>query len=148
MVRSVIPWTRRVPTFEKFENEMNRLMERFFTPEEGEWTAAMFTPSTNVVETETGYEVSVELPGMKPEEFNVEFKEGSLWISGEKKEEKEEKGKTYHRIERHYGEFRRIVPLPGTVSEEKVEAEYKDGVLKVVVPKAEAAKPKKIEVKS
>ena len=58
------------------------------------------------------------------------------------------KGKTFHRVERHYGEFRRTIPLPAAVDPGKVEAEYKDGVLTVKVPKSEAAKPKKIEIKS
>jgi HSP20 family protein len=102
----------------------------------------------NVAETETAYEVTLELPGMKPEEFKVELKDRDLWITGEKKEEKEEKGKTFHRIERSYGEFRRVIPLPGEVAEEKIAAEYKEGVLHILVPKTEKAKPRRVEVKS
>ena len=75
-------------------------------------------------------------------------KDDVVHISGQKKAETEEKGKTYHRFERHYGEFRRFIPLPSAVDAEHISAEYKDGVLTVKVPKTEAAKPKKIEVKS
>ena len=67
-------------------------------------------------EKEDKFEVTVDLPGLKPEEVEVEFKGDSLWITGERKEEKEKKDKTYHRVERSYGEFRRVLPLPSAVS--------------------------------
>jgi HSP20 family protein len=102
----------------------------------------------NLAETENHYEVTVELPGMKPEEFNVELRNGELWITGERKEEKEEKGKTWHRMERRYGEFRRVFRLPLAVEAEKVTAEYKEGILRIAVPKVAEAKPKRVEVKA
>ena len=146
-MRSMIPWRERFPaTFPRWENEMEDLMERFFGNGE-EWGLTRFTPSLNVSETDTGFEVSAELPGLKPDEVKVELKEGNLWISGEKKEETEEKGKTFHRIERRHGEFRRMVQLPGSVDEEKVEAKFEHGVLTVNVPKSEKVKPKRIAVK-
>jgi HSP20 family protein len=128
---------------------MENLMERFFRPEEG-WFPAVteFAPKADLAETDAAYELTVDLPGIKPEDVNVEIRDGGLWISGTRKEEKEEKGKTFHRLERSYGEFRRLIPLAGGVDADKVEAEYKDGVLKVTVPKTEAAKPKHITVKT
>jgi HSP20 family protein len=79
-------------------------MNRIMGTEEGRWPVwAGFTPTFNLAETEVGFEVTMELPGMKPEEFKVEVKNGELWVTGEKKEEKEEKGKTFHRVERTYG---------------------------------------------
>jgi HSP20 family protein len=126
---------------------MENLMERFFGPEDGRWLVG-FVPGVNVAENETAYEVTTELAGMKPEDFKVELKNGDLWITGEKKEEKEEKGKTFHRVERSYGEFRRVIQLPGKVNAEKIAADYKEGVLKVMVPKAEEAKPRRVEVKT
>jgi HSP20 family protein len=147
MLGTLVPRRERLPRpLVRFEREFENLMERLFTPEEGRWLTE-FSPAVNVAETETGFEVTMELPGMKPEEFKVELKDGELWITGEKREEKEEKGKTFHRVERSYGEFRRVIPLPGTVAEEQIAAEYKEGVLKIVVPKTEAAKPRHIEVK-
>ncbi|MCA9120628.1 MAG: Hsp20/alpha crystallin family protein [Planctomycetaceae bacterium] len=107
-----------------------------------------FAPSVNFAETETGYEVSAELPGMKPEDVHVEFKDGHLWITGERKNEVEEKGKTFHRIERRYGSFRRVIAIGKEVDAEKVDATYKDGVLTVNVPKAAAAQPKRIQIKT
>lgn len=146
MFGTLIPRTERLPRpLVRFEREMENLMDRFFRPDEGRWLAE-FVPAVNVAETETGYEVTMELPGMKREEFTVELKDGDLWVSGEKKEEKEEKGKSFHRVERTYGEFCRVVRLPGEVAADKISAEYKEGVLKISVPKTEKAKPRHVEV--
>ena len=135
MLRSMIPWRERFPaTFPRFENEMEDLMERFFGDGGEKLGLTRFTPSLNVTETDSGYKVSAELPGLKPEEVNVELKEGNLWISGEKKEETEEKDKTFHRIERRHGEFRRMIQLPDAVDEEKVDAKFENGVLTIHVP--------------
>jgi HSP20 family protein len=132
----------------RFESEMGNLMNRFFGSRDEWLDQDVFNPRVNLTETDTDFEATVELPGMKAEDFHVEMEGGELRILGEKKEEKEEKGKTFHRVERHYGEFRRTIPLPAAVDPGKVTAEYKDGVLTVKVPKTEAAKPKKIEIKS
>jgi len=149
MLRSMIPWRERVPaTFSRFENEMEDLLERFFGNGVEDWGPTRFTPSLNVSETDTSYDVAVELPGLKPEDVSVELKEGNLYVSGEKKEETEEKDKTFHRIERRHGEFRRMIQLPGSVAEDKVAAKFENGVLKVSVPKTEEVKPKRIPVKA
>jgi HSP20 family protein len=126
---------------------METLMERFFGEGDG-WGLKEFTPEINLAETDNGYEMTVDLPGMKPEEVTVELKNGGLWISGERKEEKEEKGMTWHRVERRSGEFRRWIQLPGVVDEKKIEASFHDGVLKVTVPKTEEVKPKRIPIKT
>ena len=149
MLRSMIPWRERFPaTFPRFENEMEDLMERFLGNGAEEWGLTRFTPSLNVTETDGGNEVTAELPGMKPDEVNVELREGNLWISGKKEEEKEKKGKAFHRIERRHGEFRRMIQLPSRVEDEKVEAKFANGVLTVNVPKSEKVKPKRIPVKA
>ena len=124
---------------------LTNLLDQFFGDEQ--WMPAGFVPQTDLVETENAFEVSVDLPGLKPEDVQVELHEGALWISGKREEEKEEKGKSYHRVERRHGEFRRVLPLPATIDEEHVEAKFDDGVLKVTVPKVMEAKAKKIEVK-
>lgn len=149
MTRTLVPWTAS-PTrlFETLRREMNELMDQFFgndnLPEWGAW----FAPRCNVAETDTAFEISVDLPGMKPDDFSVELKEGQLWISGERRQETEEKGKTYHRVERQYGRFQRVIPLPAAVNPDKIEAEYKDGVLRITLPKDESAQPKRIPVKT
>ena len=153
----LVPWRQRsmFPTTDRFsrllgrmEEEMEGLTERFFGEDGGWLNEQAFLPTVDVVEAENQFEVTVDLPGLKPEDVNVELKNGGLWISGKRAEEKEEKGKTYHRVERRHGEFRRILPLPSTINEDQIEAKFEDGVLKVTVPKNETAKPKHIEVKA
>jgi len=150
MRTSLVPWTTRFPrTLSRLEREFDRMMEPLLGSEE-EWLpfGGEFVPTVNLVETEEGFEVTAELPGMKPEDVHVELHENSLWISGEKKEEQEEKGKTYHRVERRSGEFRRVLPLPTPVDKESIGAEYREGVLKITLQKTEEVKPKRIEVKA
>jgi len=146
MFRSLAPWKERLPirrSMSRMEEEMESMIDRVFGENGSGWT-----PRADLAETDTGYEISVDLPGLKPEDVNVEVREGSLWITGEKQEEKEEQGKTFHRIERHYGQFRRLIPLPETVDPEKVKAQFQSGVLKVTVPKSEGSRPKRIEVQT
>jgi HSP20 family protein len=155
MPRHMVPWERSgslldLPTPRVFDNlrqEMNQLFSEFFGGEDGGERMAL-VPRLNVAETDTAYEISLDVPGMKAEEFAIELKDGRLWITGERKQEEEQQGKTYHRIERAYGEFRRVVPLEENVEESKILAEYKDGVLKIALPKTEKARPKKIPVKA
>ncbi len=154
MFRSLVP-TRETPwrsgvarTLSRMDEEFDELMERLFQTEGGMMPKGWFTPQVDVTETETHYEVKVDLPGLKPEEVKVELRNGDLWISGERKEEKEEEGKTFHRIERRHGEFRRVLPLPAEVAQEKIEARVENGVLSVTIPKTEAAPAKKIEVQA
>jgi len=137
--------------FYNFRKEMDQLFDRFFTGENGGGTqenAMSWSPRLNLSETESGYEVSVDLPGLKPEEVNVELRNGDLWITGERKSQSESKDKTWHRVESYYGEFRRGVRLGDDVNAEHVSAEFNDGVLRVHVPKAEKAQTKKIEIKA
>jgi HSP20 family protein len=151
MLRSLIPWREMPRSISRFEDEMERMMEDFLGRREsllGGEIATNFVPTTNVAENENELEVTIDLPGLKPEEVNLELREGALWITGERKEEREEKEKTFHRMERRYGAFRRVIPLPGAVDEDKVSAEFHHGVLTVKLPKSEAAKPRHIEVKA
>jgi HSP20 family protein len=104
-------------------------------------------PPVDIIEDSKEYTVKVELPGLTKENVKVTVEDGVLEITGERKEEKEEKDKKHHRIERSYGSFRRSFTLPEDSSGEKVSAEFKDGVLKVHLPKDQTAKPKSVEVK-
>ena len=149
MTGSLIPFGTRFGLLDDFRKEMDQLFHRFGGGEDGgEMAPAQWAPRLNVSETDTEYEVVVDLPGLKPEEVSVELRQGDLWVTGERKSETEQKGKTWHRVERSYGQFRRVVRLGDDVAPDKVTAEYKDGVLQIVVPKAEQAKTKKIEIKS
>ena len=143
----LIPWRSGLPRLRHdFLGEMDELFERLFSPEGRDDLAKVASPRVNVAETESQYEITVDLPGVNPADVAVEHKPGELWISGERKEEKEEKDKTFHRIERHVGRFHRVIPLVADIDADKIEAAYKDGVLRITVPKAEAARPRRIEV--
>jgi HSP20 family protein len=108
---------------------------------------ADWTPSVDISETDGEYQIKAEIPDVKKEDVKVTVEDGVLTIQGERKHEKEEKGKKFHRIERSYGSFVRTFSLPDVIDEEKVKAEFKDGVLNLYLPKSEKAKPKAIEVK-
>jgi len=104
-------------------------------------------PPVDIIEDTKEYTIKAELPGLTKENVKVSVENGVLEIAGERKEEKEEKDKKHHRIERCYGSFRRSFTLPQDSSGENVTADFKDGVLKVHLPKDETAKPKSMEVK-
>jgi HSP20 family protein len=132
------------------ENRLDRLFGLTLPSRNGEkeaMTVAQWTPLVDISEDNNEYLVKAELPELKKEEVKVSVENGELTISGERKSEKEEKGKKFHRIERSYGSFLRSFTLPETVNADKVSAEFKDGVLSVHLPKDEKAKPKSIEVK-
>jgi HSP20 family protein len=130
-----------------FRNEFDQMLSRFFDGGEPQ-ALSQWTPRVNVAETDQHYEVTVDLPGMQPKDFEVEVRHGDLWISGQRTEEHEEQGKTWHRIERHFGQFRRVIRLGDDADVNTIDAEYKDGVLRVHVTKSEHARTKKVEVKS
>ena len=113
MTRTLVPWTTRFPGLFEFETQWPKWMTEMVGPETGMFGRdGKFLPEANIAETEKAIVVTVELPGMKPEEVRVEIKGEQLWITGEKHEDKEEKGKTFHRVERRAGMFRRIFTLP------------------------------------
>ncbi|MFW5734788.1 MAG: Hsp20/alpha crystallin family protein [Oceanidesulfovibrio sp.] len=124
------------------------LMEDFwrgsYSPENAART--MGYPALDIAENEDQLTVTAEVPGMKPEDIDVTLERGVLTIKGEKKFEDERKGENHHRIERSYGAFQRVVQLPTEVDDEKVSANYKDGVLTLTMPKSQAAKKRKIEI--
>ncbi|MCS6284052.1 MAG: Hsp20/alpha crystallin family protein [Nitrospira sp.] len=110
-------------------------------------TVAQWSPVVDISEDEKEYAIKAELPDVKKEDIKLNVHDDVLTITGERKYEKEEKGKKYHRVERAYGSFMRSFTLPEDADGTKVTAEYKDGLLNVRVPKSEKAKPKTIEVK-
>jgi HSP20 family protein len=110
-------------------------------------SVAEWAPLVDIAEDEKEYLIKAELPDIKRDQIKVTVENGVLAISGERKFEKEEKGKKYHRIERAYGSFVRSFGLPDDADAEKVNADFKDGILTVHVAKSEAARPKQIEVK-
>lgn len=108
---------------------------------------ADWAPAIDIQETDNEYVVKADLPEMKKEDIKIQLQEGLLSIEGERKQEKEEKGKKFHRVERQYGQFVRRFALPTEVDGAKVQAEFKDGVLNVRLPKSASAKPRSIDIK-
>ena len=137
------------------QREMNRLFDDFFkgfdlAPSETfSDRFGKYSPSIDVKESDEEIIVTAELPGLDEKDFEVLMSNDSLTIKGEKKEEKEDKGKDYYRMERSFGYFSRVVPLPEGIDAAKVDAKFKNGVLKITLPRTEEAKSKikKIAVK-
>ncbi len=113
------------------------LLDSFFRDSFLENRNGKFSPTTDIAEDEKGYYLAIALPGVNKEEVKIELNEGILSISGEKKFQKEENGKKYHAVESYFGVFKRSFKLPENVNAEAIEAEYKDGVLNITVPKQE-----------
>jgi HSP20 family protein len=119
------------------QEELDRLFET---------SVRAWAPALDVHEDKDKFTVNLELPGLKREDIAVQIEDGSLVISGERKVETVSDDTEVHRRERSYGKFSRTLTLPTAVAAEQVKASYKDGILSVTLPKAEAAKPKQIDV--
>ena len=105
-----------------------------------------YVPSVDIFETDNEVVVKAEMPGMNANDIDVRLEDNVLTLKGERHFEKDAKEENYHRIEREYGTFTRSFALPRTVNGDKVSAEYRDGILKIVLPKKEETKPKAIKV--
>lgn len=111
------------------------------------FTTTEWAPKVDIVETDKEYTIKAELPEVNKEDVKVNIENGELTISGERKQEKEEKDKKFHRIERYYGSFMRSFTLPDNVDEANIKATYKDGMLNLSLPKSAQATPKAMQVK-
>jgi HSP20 family protein len=137
------------------EREFNRIFNSFnrrfgfgdSDEEAAEYENAVWSPLTDISEDEDSYKLKLDLPGVKKEDVKINYENGQLSISGERKQETEKKNSKYHRVERSYGKYFRSFNLPSKIQEDKIDAEFKDGQLTITVPKSEEVKPKQIEVK-
>jgi HSP20 family protein len=150
MAREVTVWKpfrEMVPfDFESMRREMDRLWDSFSGRtrkrlEEEEWL-----PVLDVSETKDEYVVKAEIPGIDAKDIDISLSDGMLTIRGEKKQEKEQKEENYHLVERSYGAFTRSIQLGGEVQADKIKAECKNGILKIVLPKSEKAKQKEVKI--
>lgn len=123
----------------------NSLLEDFFGTDFPVRTQS-FDPVIDVKETEKNFLINAELPGLNKEDFKVTVEDNSLILEGEKKTENEDKGDNTYRSERSYGAFRRVFRLTDSVNSKKINADFKNGILTITIPKTEKAKPKAIEV--
>jgi HSP20 family protein len=149
MARELMKWEpfREVS---RLRREIDRLWEDFFGPSRRafEPLAEAWMPAIDVSESEDTVTVKAEIPGMEAKDIEISMVGDTLTIKGEKKAEKEEKGESYHLVERSYGSFIRSIRMPAPVDPDKIEANYKNGVLTVTCPKREEVKPKAIEIKA
>jgi HSP20 family protein len=130
----------------RMQQEMNRFFDEFFGDRRSELAEGEWLPAVDVSETETEIVVRAELPGLIQEDIELSLQDNVLTLKGEKKPEKKEQKESYHRTERSYGSFTRAVTLPANVEQSKVQAAFKDGILKITLPKIEEVKPKKIVI--
>lgn len=128
-------------------SSLGRVPMRGESAKEENLAVSEWAPLVDISEDEKEYLIKAELPEVKKDDIKLNVQDDVLTITGERKYEKEEKGKKYHRVERSYGSFLRSFTLPENADGTKVSAEYKDGLLMVRLPKSEKAKPKAIEVK-
>ncbi|HEV2920514.1 MAG TPA: Hsp20/alpha crystallin family protein [Actinomycetota bacterium] len=126
------------------QDEMNQVFGRARTTQGGR----VWAPALDISERKDAYVVTVEVPGVKADDLDITLEDGLLTIQGERQFTSESSEQQYHRVERRYGSFRRSITLPSQVKADAIEASFEDGVLEVVVPKAEEAKPKKISVRA
>lgn len=131
-----------------FQDRVNRMfgdMTRYGTDDA---TLGAWAPAVDIFEKEDTLVLRAELPGMKEKDIDIHVENGVLTLRGERKREEDVKGENFHRTERFYGTFARTFAMPTTVDVSKIRASYKDGVLEVVLPKAETAMPKRIDIKT
>jgi HSP20 family protein len=134
---------------EEMSTRLNRLFNQPLAPRSADTEGivrADWAPAIDVQEADGEYLVKADLPEVKKDDVKVEIQDGMLSVRGERHQEKEEKGTKFHRIERAYGRFERRLALPTEVDAQKVVAEFKDGVLRVHLPKSASAKPKSVPV--
>ena len=151
MTRTITPRKSNLPN-SPFRNLFPRnmfedLFEQYFSNGENQ-LAEVLKASMDVAETETAFEVKMDLPGVPAENVDIQIDNNTLTVRGHRTDEAEESDeeKHFHRVERYSGSFSRSVLLPNSINENEAAAEFKDGVLKIVIPKTEDAKPRKIQI--
>jgi len=135
--------------FSTLQNEMNRLFNTVFdapTAGNGGSTLRRWMPPMDLVETDDHFVLRADLPGLAEDDVKIEFEDGTLTVSGERKAEHESKNEGYYRVERAFGSFSRSLTLPQGIDAEAVAASFDRGVLEVRIPKPEEKKPRRIEI--
>jgi HSP20 family protein len=136
-----------VRELDSLQSDMNRLFDRFFGSTSGNGpTQRRWIPAMDIAETDDSVVLRSDLPGVKEDDVQIEVKDGVLTVSGERRDEHEEKGEDFHRVERSFGRFSRSLSLPDGVDPDKVEANFDNGVLEVRIPKPEETQPTRVEI--
>ncbi len=125
----------------------SNLLDDFFNDVVASDSGRLYVPSMDVSETDSHYHIQVSLPGMKKDEINIDLEDRRLTITGERKEETEDKGRKFHVRETRYGQFERTVMLPNNINQDKIDARFEDGILNLDIEKKEKQVNKQIKVK-
>ena len=130
------------------QERMNRLFDESYRGRQGaeDWAAGNWAPAVDIYEQNGNIVLQAELPGMDPKDVDVRVENNVLTLRGQRKLEESVKQENYHRVERSYGSFTRSFTLPNVIDTEKIQASYKDGVLRLTLPTREEAKPKQIAI--
>ena len=145
---TLVRW-HRARNMHTMQNDMERMVSAFFGDYRHDQPApgrASWMPAVDLSEGDAAFTLKVELPGFSKDDVQVEIKDNQLTLHGERKREADAQTAQYHRVERVYGSFRRSFKLPTAVDADKAEATFKDGLLKLTLPKAQEAKPKPISI--
>lgn len=145
--QSASPAVRITDPWNIMRQEMNDLLSGFWNGNNTGSLVPGFSPAIDIAEKDNSFELRVDVPGIEAKDLEIQVQGNTVTVSGQRKEEKEEKGKTFHRVERRSGSFSRTVTLPCPVTEKEVAAEYTNGVLNIVLPKCEEARPRKINIR-
>jgi HSP20 family protein len=153
-LRDIERWEpfREMETWEPFQEintlqrQMSRLLERLIPTNGGERVGFMFVPAAELQESDDAIHLKLEIPGLEAKDVNVEATPESISISGERKSETKTEENGVTRSEFRYGKFQRVIPLPSQIQNDKVQAEYKNGILRLTLPKAESEKHKSVKV--
>ncbi|HEY8503831.1 MAG TPA: Hsp20/alpha crystallin family protein [Gemmataceae bacterium] len=146
---ALMPWQSRWGgLLDSFRKEFDDLVRRFGGPMEEAREVAQWAPRVDVEESEKEIVVKADIPGVDPKDIEVSVSDSSLILRGERKEEREEKKKDYHRVERFFGRFYRQIPLPSGAETDKISATCSKGVVTVTIPKKAEAQPKKIPIQA
>ena len=145
---TLVRW-HRAQNMHTMQHEMSRLVHEFFRggmQDKGARKQSSWTPAVDMHESDEAFTLTAELPGFSKDDVQVEIKDNRLTLKGERKRETDVQETQYYRVERGYGAFERSIRLPAVVDADKAKAIFKDGVLKLMLPKAEEAKPKPISI--
>lgn len=137
--------TYRKPQTDVFSTRFNDIMDELFS--NVQTTRDSFIPSIDISETDTVFEILAQVPGINKEDIKISLENNRLTISGERKLEKEESGKKYHRVETQYGSFKRSLQLPDSIDSESIKATYENGILAITISKKEEEAKRQIEIK-
>lgn len=148
-MKTLMPWRNPSPWMSQMRQEWDDMWQRFFSgPPEGTSAIANWSPQVDVEETNDSILVKADLPGIDPKDVEIAVQDRSLTLKGEKHEEREDKQKQYHRIERFSGSFFRTIPLPAEADLERISASSSKGVVTITIPKKPGSQARKVMIKA